>query len=80
MYAGLSPSGVGCQGEAVGAEGDDGVTRSALWPACDIGQEYGCYLDADAIAAATSCREMAEALHNILRLAEKCESYKVKER
>lgn len=47
---------------------------------CDVGQEYGCYLDADAIAAAASCREMAEALHNILRLAEKCENYKVKER
>lgn len=43
-------------------------------------QDYGAYLDADALAAAASCREMEWALEEVLRLAQQCGDYKSKER
>lgn len=46
---------------------------------CDM-QDYGAYLEADAIAAAASCREMEWALQEVFRLAEQCSDYKSNER
>lgn len=43
-------------------------------------QKYGAYLEADAVAAAASCREMELALHQVLHLAEHCGDYKANER
>lgn len=43
-------------------------------------QDYGAYLEADAIAAAASCREMEWALQEAFRLAEQCSDYKLNER
>eukprot|EP00903_Cladosiphon_okamuranus_P019892 g18284.t1 len=43
-------------------------------------QDYGAYLEADAIAAAASCREMEWALQEVLHLAEQCGDYKSNER
>lgn len=43
-------------------------------------QDYGAYLEADAVAAAASCREMDWALQEVLRLAEQCDHYKSDER
>lgn len=43
-------------------------------------QDYGCYLDADAVAGAVSCREMGWALREALTLAAHCQSYRDKER
>lgn len=43
-------------------------------------QDYGAYLEADAIAAAASCREMEWALQEVFRLAEQCSDYKSNER
>ena len=43
-------------------------------------QDYGAYLEADAVAAAASCREMEWALQEILCLAAQCADYKANER
>ena len=43
-------------------------------------QDYGAYLEADAIAAAASCRELEWALQEAFRLAEQCSDYKSNER
>lgn len=43
-------------------------------------QDYGCYLDADAVAGAVSCREMEWALREVLTLAAQCQRYRDKER
>lgn len=43
-------------------------------------QDYGAYLEADALAAAASCREMEWALQEVLDLAQHCGDYKSKER
>ena len=47
---------------------------------CCALQDYGAYLEADAVAAAASCREMEWALHEILGLATQCADYKANER
>ncbi|CAM9352115.1 unnamed protein product [Scytosiphon promiscuus] len=46
----------------------------------DFIQDYGAYLEADALAAAASCREMEWALQEVLDLAQQCGDYKLKER
>jgi len=47
----------------------------------DLGsQDYGAYLEADALAAAASCREMEWALQEVFRLAEQCSDYNSQER
>lgn len=43
-------------------------------------QDYGAYLEADAVAAAASCREMEWALREALDLAEQCGNYRTRER
>lgn len=60
---------------------DSDYFPSTLMPlhACRM-QDYGAYLEADAIAAAASCREMEWALQEVLQLAEQCSDYKSNER
>lgn len=45
-----------------------------------MSQDYGAYLEVDAVAAAASCREMEWALHEVLHLAEQCGEYRSRER
>ncbi|CAM9469136.1 unnamed protein product [Ectocarpus sp. 13 AM-2016] len=76
-----SPAGsVGDWDEAGGSAGGRGPSQWDEEKAVGFIQDYGAYLEADAVAAAASCREMEWALDEVLRLAEQCEDYKSKER
>ncbi|CAB1101944.1 unnamed protein product [Ectocarpus sp. CCAP 1310/34] len=76
-----SPAGsVGDWDEAGGGAGGRGPLQWDEEKAVGFIQDYGAYLEADAVAAAASCREMEWALDEVLRLAEQCEDYKSKER
>ncbi|CAM9702470.1 unnamed protein product, partial [Ectocarpus fasciculatus] len=70
----------GDRDEAGGGGGERGPSQWDEEKAVGFIQDYGAYLEADALAAAASCREMEWALDEVLHLAEQCEDYKSKER